>query len=79
MIDADRRNRDARVPGWTHGIGTMLDAVRGAGLELTGFTDHDVCPWRRWPDLRDLGDGWWTWPERAPRLPLMFPLRATKS
>jgi SAM-dependent methyltransferase len=63
---------------WTHGIGTMLDAVRAAGLELTGFTEHDVSPWRRWPDMRDLGDGWWGWPEGTPRLPLLFSLSASR-
>ncbi|MHA6780029.1 class I SAM-dependent methyltransferase [Pseudonocardia saturnea] len=63
---------------WTHGIGTMLDAVRSAGLELTGFTEHDVSCWDRWPGMTDLGDGWWGRPEGTPRLPLMFSLRAIR-
>ena len=63
---------------WTHGIGTLLDAVRAAGLDLTGFAEHDVSPWRRWPNMRDLGGGWWGWPEGTPRLPLLFSLRASR-
>lgn len=63
---------------WTHGIATMLDAVREAGLELTGFAELDVSCWRRWPGMTDRGGGWWGWPEGTPRLPLMFSLRATR-
>ncbi len=70
--------RDATVCyEWMHGIGEILDAVRGAGLELTAFTEHDVSCWARWPGMVRRADGWWTWPEGAPRLPLMFSLRAT--
>jgi hypothetical protein len=28
--------------------------------------------------MTDLGDGWFGWPEGAPRLPLMFSVRAEK-
>ncbi|WP_218595862.1 class I SAM-dependent methyltransferase [Pseudonocardia oceani] len=61
---------------WTHGIGTVIGAVTGAGLRLTSFAEHDVSPWRRWPDMAAAGDGWWTWPGGVPRLPLLYSLRA---
>jgi SAM-dependent methyltransferase len=63
---------------WSHGIDEVLDAVLSAGLRLTGFTEHDVTCWGRWPTLAHLGDGWWGWPEGTPRIPLMFSVRAEK-
>jgi SAM-dependent methyltransferase len=67
---------------WAHGLDEVLDAVQSAGLRLTGFVEHDVSCWRRFPSMIDLGDGWsgWSgWPDGAPRLPLMFSVRAEKA
>jgi SAM-dependent methyltransferase len=63
---------------WAHGLDEVLDAVLSAGLRLTGFVEHDVTCWRRFPGLTDLGDGWFGRPDGAPRLPLMFSVRAEK-
>jgi SAM-dependent methyltransferase len=64
---------------WAHGLDEVLDAVLSAGLRLTGFVEHDVSCWRRFPNMTDLGDGWYGWPDGAPRLPLMFSVRAAKA
>ncbi len=63
---------------WAHGLDEVLDAVLSAGLRLTGFVEHDVSCWPRFPGMTDLGDGWYGRPEGAPRLPLMFSVRAEK-
>ncbi len=63
---------------WAHGLDEVLDAVLSAGLRLTGFVEHDVSCWRRFPGMADLGNGWFGWPDGAPRLPLMFSVRAEK-
>jgi len=63
---------------WAHGLDEVLDAVLSAGLRLTGFVEHDVSCWPRFPGMADLGDGWYGWPAGAPRLPLMFSVRAEK-
>jgi SAM-dependent methyltransferase len=63
---------------WAHGLDEVLDTVLSAGLRLTGFVEHDVSCWGRFPGMTDLGDGWFGWPEGAPRLPLMFSVRAEK-
>jgi SAM-dependent methyltransferase len=63
---------------WAHGLDEVLGAVLSAGLRLTGFVEHDVICWPRWPGMTDLGDGWYRWPDGAPRLPLMFSVRAEK-
>jgi SAM-dependent methyltransferase len=64
---------------WAHGLDEVIDAVLSAGLRLTGFVEHDVTCWPRFPGMTDLGDGWFGRPESAPRLPLMFSVRAEKS
>jgi SAM-dependent methyltransferase len=64
---------------WAHGLDEVLDAVLSAGLRLTGFVEHDVSCWAPFPGLTDLGDGWFGWPEGAPRLPLMFSVRAERT
>jgi SAM-dependent methyltransferase len=63
---------------WAHGLDEVLDAVLSAGLRLTGFVEHDVSCWPRFRNMADLGDGWYGWPDGAPRLPLMFSVRAEK-
>ncbi len=63
---------------WAHGLDEVLDAVLSAGLRLTGFVEHDVTCWGRFPGMTDLGDGWFGRPGGAPRLPLMFSVRAEK-
>jgi SAM-dependent methyltransferase len=74
-----RLTRDAVNYQWAHGLDEVLDAVLSAGLQLTGFVEHDVSCWRRFPSMVDLGDGWSGWPDGAPRLPLMFSVRAEKA
>lgn len=41
---------------WAHGLDEVLDAVLSAGLRLTGFVEHDVSCWRRFPGMTDRGD-----------------------
>jgi hypothetical protein len=76
MIEANRANWDARVP--VHLRGYDLDHLRRGGQRLTAFAEHDVTCWGRFPGMTDLGDGWFGWPAGAPRLPLMFSVRAEK-
>jgi hypothetical protein len=66
---------DLRIDDWS---AAEIDAVLSAGLRLTGFVEHDVSCWGHLPGMTDLGDGWFGWPEGAPRLPLMFSVRAEK-
>jgi SAM-dependent methyltransferase len=70
--------RDTVSYEWAHGLDEVIDAVVSAGLRLTGFVEHDVTPWPRFPGMVDRGDGWWGWPEGAPRFPLLFSVRAEK-
>jgi SAM-dependent methyltransferase len=61
---------------WAHGLDEVVGAVLDAGLRLTALVEHDVSCWRRFPGMADLGGGWWGWADGAPRLPLMFSVRA---
>jgi hypothetical protein len=63
---------------WAHGLDEVIDALLSAGLRLTGFVEHEVSCWGRFPGMTDLGGGWWGLPDGAPRIPLMFSVRAER-
>jgi SAM-dependent methyltransferase len=63
---------------WAHGLDEVLDAVLSASLRLTRFVEHDVSCWPRFPGMTELADGWYGRPDGAPRLPLMFSVRAER-
>lgn len=62
---------------WSFGIGDVVRAVLGAGLRLVSLTEHEITPWARWDGMRPEGR-WWRLPEGAPRVPLLFSLRAVR-
>lgn len=61
---------------WMHGIGEVVQATLDAGLHLGGLRELDEIPWRRWPDMIRTDSGWWRLPDSAPRVPLLYALRA---
>ena len=73
------------VPGrhrsyeWRHGIGEVVSSLAGAGFSLTTLRESDVLPWPRWPSMQQTSEGWWRLPDEAPRIPLLFALKATRS
>ena len=67
---------------WTHPLADVLGAVLGAGLRLESFHEYDHTLFARWPHL-ELEPGApgevaavYRQPPGAPRLPLMYSLRA---
>lgn len=63
---------------WAYGLGTIVNALIGAGLRVASLTEHDVLPWQRLPDMTPAGNGWWRLPESRPRIPVLFSLRAVR-
>lgn len=68
---------------WAHSLADVVGAVLGAGLRLEHFNEHDYTLFPRWPhlevDRETLGAGEvYRQPEGAPRVPLMYSLRARK-
>lgn len=65
---------------WNHGIGEIVTAVLGAGLQLTALVEHDSIPWEAMPGVmtQDQESGEWRLTDRPTRLPASFTLTATK-
>ncbi len=38
--------------------------------------ETDLLPWPRWQTMVPAENGWWRLPDEAPRIPLMYAVRA---
>lgn len=65
---------------WNHSISEIITAVMDAGLQLSGFVEHDSTPWEAFPGQMtlDAATGEWRLTDRPERLPATFTLTATK-
>jgi len=63
---------------WNHTLGDVVSAVIEARLVLEFLHEHDYTLFPRWPFLEKSGFDAYRLPEGAPRLPLMYSLRARK-
>lgn len=59
-----------------HGLGEVVSAVAAAGLRVEFLHEHDHTLFRRFATLSGDGTGYRV-PEGAPRIPLMYSLRAS--
>ncbi|GAA1557907.1 class I SAM-dependent methyltransferase [Kribbella hippodromi] len=72
------------VPGrqtsyeWRHGLGELTTTLATAGLQITTLRESEVLPWPRWFTMQQTPTGWWRLPDSAPRIPLLFALKALK-
>ena len=64
--------------GWVHPLGEVVSALSGAGLIVEFLHEHPFTFFRLLPGLVRDEDGQWTTPAGAPRVPLMFSLRARR-
>jgi hypothetical protein len=60
-----------------HGIGEVISALTGGGLQLEFLHEHDYSLFARFPILEER-HGRFTFPEGHPRIPLIYPLREAK-
>jgi SAM-dependent methyltransferase len=64
---------------WNHGLGEIVSALLGAGMELTMLTEHDSVPWEAMPGhMERIGPGEWRLADRPWRLPHTYTLQAVK-
>jgi SAM-dependent methyltransferase len=65
---------------WNHGLGEIITALLGAGMRLTGLTEHDSVPWNALPGKMELlpGDEW-RLADQPWRLPHSYTLQAVKA
>jgi SAM-dependent methyltransferase len=65
---------------WNHGIGEIITALIDAGMNVTGFVEHDSVPWEALPGQMGRDDrGEWHLVDRPSRLALSYTLQATRS
>jgi SAM-dependent methyltransferase len=63
---------------WNHGIGEIVTALLGRGLQITGLVEHDTVPWVALPGMMvDVG-GEFRLADRPERLAASFTLQARK-
>jgi SAM-dependent methyltransferase len=64
---------------WNHGLGEIITALLGAGMDLTGLAEHDSVPWDALPGLMEhLPGDEWRLADRPYRLPHSYTLQAVR-
>ena len=46
-----------RTHEWNHGLGEIITALMNAGMDLTGFVEHDSVPWEALPGQMERIEG----------------------
>ena len=62
---------------WAHGLGEVITALIEAGLTISSLRESDEIPWPNWPDMEPTANGFYRLPASAPKIPLIYALRAT--
>ena len=78
-VETDVRFEHTVTHQWNHGLGEIVTALLGAGLDLTMLQEHDSAPWDALPG-RTVADahGEHRLAERPWRLPQTYTLQARK-
>ncbi|HVF03249.1 MAG TPA: class I SAM-dependent methyltransferase [Frankiaceae bacterium] len=64
---------------WNHGLGEIVTALLGAGMELTMLVEHDSVPWEALPgQMHQVELGEWRLTDRPERLPHTYTVQAVK-
>ena len=64
---------------WIFGMSDVINALIRAGLQIVEMREYDYNSWQMYPFMIQDSEGWWRLPERFPKLPLMFSLKAVKA
>ncbi|MFQ6572138.1 class I SAM-dependent methyltransferase [Pseudomonas sp. UM16] len=64
---------------WNHGLGEVITALLGHGLQITALVEHDSIPWEALPgQMSKNAQGEWALNKERWRLPLSYTLQAVK-
>jgi len=78
-VETDAVFTHNRTHEWNHGLGEIITALMTAGLDLTGFAEHDSVPWEALPgQMERIGGGEWRLADRPWRLPHTYTLQAVR-
>lgn len=82
IVKGSYADRDADVHGieyfWSFSMSDVINSLIQAGLRITELREYDFVSWQMFPFMEQDADGWWRLPEKFPRLPLMFALKAQR-
>ena len=78
-VETDAVFTHNRTHEWNHGLGEIMTALMTAGMDVTGFTEHDSVPWEALPgQMERLADGEWRLADRPWRLAHTYTLQAVR-
>ena len=78
-VETDAVFTHNRTHEWNHGLGEIITALMTAGMDLTGFAEHDSVPWEALPgQMERIEGGEWRLTDRPWRLPHTYTLQAVR-
>ena len=78
-VETDAVFTHNRTHEWNHGLGEIMTALMTAGMDVTGFAEHDSVPWEALPaQMERIGGGEWRLTDRPWRLPHTYTLQAVR-
>lgn len=79
--DADRSapTEHNTATEWVHSLGDVVSALVAAGMRLEFLHEYDKTVFKHFANYERGGDGWWGPPQGAPRVPLVYSLRAVRA
>jgi SAM-dependent methyltransferase len=78
-VETDAEFSSTVTHEWNHGLGETITAVMEAGMDLTGFVEHDSVPWNALPGrMSPDAFGEWRLDDRPWRLAASYSLQARK-
>lgn len=78
-VETDKELEATVTHEWNHGLGEIISALLGQGLEITGLVEHQSIPWEALPGQMEVDEHGEYRLKHAPwRLPLSYTLQAVK-
>jgi hypothetical protein len=63
---------------WLHSMSEIVSSLIRAGLVVESLAEHPFVAWPMFAGMVATGDGFWTFPEGGPDIPLSFSLTCTR-
>ncbi len=73
----DGKVKNSLTYGWNHSLSLIFEALAEAGLSLSMFHEHDMIPWRAFPDMERRGT-MFVQRDDQKKIPLSFSIKAVK-
>ncbi len=64
--------------GWNHGLGEVVSALTGAGLQIEFLHEFEKSPYNSFPEMDKTDDGMYVLKENQRMFPLLYSIRASK-